>query len=109
TGWRIGYVVGNPEVVQALATLKSNIDTSQFLPVQKAAATALKSDFSAVKANNAIYQERMEKVHGALSEMGIAVEKPRGTIFVWAAVPNGHTSLSFADQMLEEAGVIVTP
>lgn len=109
TGWRIGYVVGNKDVVQALATLKSNIDTSQFLPVQKAAVTALESDLSAVESNNAVYRERMEKIYASLTEMGITVEKPRGTIFVWAAVPKGHTSASFANQMLEEAGVIVTP
>ncbi|GGN52463.1 LL-diaminopimelate aminotransferase [Oceanobacillus indicireducens] len=109
TGWRIGYVVGNKHVIQALATLKSNIDSSQFLAVQKAAATALRSDLSAVKEHNAIYQERMEKLYTALNELGISTEKTRGTIFLWAKVPTGFTANSFANKLLEEAGVIVTP
>ncbi|RLL39996.1 aminotransferase class I/II-fold pyridoxal phosphate-dependent enzyme [Oceanobacillus piezotolerans] len=109
TGWRIGYIVGNKEVIRTLSTLKSNIDTSQFLPIQKAAATALRSDFSAVAANNKIYEERMEKLHTALQEVGIYAEKPKGTIFLWARVPAGFTSISFANKMLDEAGVIVTP
>ncbi|TFJ91921.1 LL-diaminopimelate aminotransferase [Lentibacillus salicampi] len=109
TGWRIGYVVGNKEVINALATFKSNIDTSQFLPIQKAAATALKSDFSAVKRHNAIYQQRMEKLYDTFREMGIEATKPNGTIFLWAKVPDGFTSTSFANKLLDEAGVIVTP
>lgn len=109
TGWRIGYMVGNKEVIKALSTLKSNIDTSQFLPIQKAAATALKSDFSAVATNNKVYQERMEKLHMALQNLGIYADKPNGTIFLWVKVPEGFTSMSFANKLLEEAGVIVTP
>lgn len=109
TGWRIGYVVGNKTVIQALATLKSNIDTSQFLPIQKAAAMALRSDFSAVHANNKVYEERVQKLHEALIEMGIIADKPKGTIFLWARVPAGFTSLAFANMLLDKAGVIVTP
>lgn len=109
TGWRIGYMVGNKEVIKALSTFKSNIDTCQFLPIQKAAATALKSDFSVVARNNKIYQERMEKLHKAFQELGIYAEKPNGTIFLWAKVPDGFTSMSFANYLLEEAGIIVTP
>src|SRR5699024_3170284 len=109
TGWRIGYVVGNETVIDALSTLKSNVDTSQFLPIQKAAATALKSDLSSVKENNHILQERMETMHQALSDMGIEAEKPKGTIFIWAKVPEGLSSTQFTDKLLNEAGVIVTP
>ncbi|MCG5102325.1 aminotransferase class I/II-fold pyridoxal phosphate-dependent enzyme [Oceanobacillus alkalisoli] len=109
TGWRIGYVVGNKNIIKALTTLKSNIDSSQFLAVQKAAATALRSDLAAVREHNAIYQERMERLHTALNELGIYTEKTRGTIFLWAKVPAGFTSKRFANKLLEEAGVIVTP
>lgn len=109
TGWRIGYVVGNKQVIQALATLKSNIDTSQFLPIQKTAAAALRSDLSAVAAHAKVYEERMEKMHAALNQTGIEAEKPSGTIFLWAKVPDGYTSMEFTDRMLAEAGVIVTP
>lgn len=109
TGWRIGYVVGNKTIVKALATLKSNIDTCQFLPIQKAAATALQSDFSAVVANNLIYKERVEKMHAALAELGIHSDKPKGAFYLWARVPSGETSASFSEKMLAEAGVIITP
>ncbi|MFG6113584.1 LL-diaminopimelate aminotransferase [Halobacillus sp. MO56] len=109
TGWRIGYVVGNKELVKALSIVKSNTDTSQFLPIQKAGATALRSDFSAVKENVAIYEERMIIMLDALRSIGIEVSKPRGTFFIWAPVPEGFTSASFAEKVLEEAGVIVTP
>ncbi|MFC2949556.1 aminotransferase class I/II-fold pyridoxal phosphate-dependent enzyme [Virgibacillus sediminis] len=108
-GWRIGYAVGNKEIIQGLATLKSNMDTSQFLPVQKAAAAALNSDLASVEENNRIYQERMEKMHTALRELGIKAKKPRGTLFLWAEVPRGYRSMDFADKLLEESGVIVTP
>jgi LL-diaminopimelate aminotransferase len=109
TGWRIGYVVGNKEVIRALSTLKSNIDSSQFLPIQEAAAVALKSDLSAVDKNCQVYTERMEKLYQALQEVGIEAEKPKGTIFMWAKVPSGYRSVVFADKLLHEAGVIVTP
>lgn len=109
TGWRIGFVVGNKDVINSLSTLKSNVDSSQFLAIQLAGATALTSDLSAVKENNAIIKERMVKVCNALEQLGFRVEKPRGTIFVWAEVPTGYTSASFANKLLEEAGVIVTP
>lgn len=109
TGWRIGYVVGNKTVIQALSTLKSNIDTSQFLPIQQAAATALRSDLTAVRDHAKVFQKRMIKLHRGLTDAGIEAAKPRGTIFMWAKVPAGFTSLAFANKLLEEAGVIVTP
>ncbi|HLR14248.1 MAG TPA: aminotransferase class I/II-fold pyridoxal phosphate-dependent enzyme [Bacillota bacterium] len=109
TGWRIGFIVGNKDIIQSLSTLKSNIDSSQFLPIQLAGATALTSDLSEVRKNNTIIEERMEKVCHALETLGIRFEKPRGTIFVWAEVPEGYTSASFADTLLEQAGIIVTP
>lgn len=109
TGWRIGYVVGNAEVVQAIATLKSNVDSCQFLPIQKAAAVALKSNRSHVREHSEIFKNRMEKLHAAFTELGIQADKPRGTIFLWAQVPEKYTSIEFANVLLEEAGVIVTP
>ncbi|WP_100013171.1 aminotransferase class I/II-fold pyridoxal phosphate-dependent enzyme [Lentibacillus sediminis] len=108
-GWRIGYAVGNKEVIQALSTIKSNIDTSQFLPIQKAAAAALSSDFKAAEANSYVYQIRMEKLHRAFEKLGIQADKPNGTMFLWAKVPHGYSSMEFAEKMLLEAGVIVTP
>lgn len=109
TGWRIGYVVGNKEIIRALSIVKSNTDTSQFLPIQKAAAEALTSDYSTVEQNNQIYNERREKMVEALQNIGIQVEKPRGSFFIWAPVPKGYSSQEFAEKVLEEAGVIITP
>ncbi|KIL76302.1 LL-diaminopimelate aminotransferase [Bacillus badius] len=109
TGWRIGYAVGNPEMIQALANLKSNIDTSQFMAIQKAAAAALTSDHAAVKENNDIYYERMKKMVQALNSIGIDVDLPKGAFFIWAPVPEGYSSASFAEKVLTEAGVIITP
>ncbi|TFB24338.1 aminotransferase class I/II-fold pyridoxal phosphate-dependent enzyme [Filobacillus milosensis] len=109
TGWRIGYAVGNRDLLKALSIVKSNTDTSQFLPIQKAAAVALNSDLSSVKANNLIYEERLEKTLKALDTLGIKVNRPRGTFYVWAKVPSNFDSMSFASAMLEQAGVIITP
>ncbi|SHF83605.1 LL-diaminopimelate aminotransferase [Ornithinibacillus halophilus] len=109
TGWRIGYVVGNKEVIKALSTLKSNMDTSQFIPIQKAAATALNSDLQGVQENNKVFEQRMEKLYEALVNLGLKVNKPRGTIFLWAKVPDKYNSMEFSTKLLEEVGVIVTP
>ncbi|WP_081755781.1 LL-diaminopimelate aminotransferase [Paucisalibacillus sp. EB02] len=109
TGWRIGYVVGNKELIKALHTYKSNIDTSQFLAIQKAAALALRSDLSDVKKHNEIFKARMERMYQGLLEAGFQVEKPRGSIFIWPKIPRGYTSAEFSEKLLEEAGVIVTP
>ncbi|VDG97754.1 LL-diaminopimelate aminotransferase [Lysinibacillus sphaericus] len=109
TGWRIGYVVGNKEIIKALSVLKSNTDTGQFTPIQKAAAFALNSDQSCVTAHNGIYEERMAVVLDGLSSIGIQVEPPKGSLFVWAPVPKGFTSTEFVTSVLEKTGVIVTP
>ncbi|QHS23622.1 aminotransferase class I/II-fold pyridoxal phosphate-dependent enzyme [Virgibacillus sp. MSP4-1] len=109
TGWRIGYAVGNREMIKALATYKSNVDTSQFIPIQKAAIAALTSDLSAVSEHNAIYQQRRDRMLSALTSIGVHASKPRGTFFIWAPVPQGYSSMEFADRLLTELGVIVTP
>ncbi|MBS4174994.1 LL-diaminopimelate aminotransferase [Bacillus sp. FJAT-49736] len=108
-GWRIGYVVGNRDIIRALSIVKGNMDTSQFLPIQKAAAAALTGDFTTVQQNNQVYNDRLERMLEALKSIGIHVEKPRGSFFIWAPVPKGYTSQGFAEKVLEEAGVIVTP
>jgi LL-diaminopimelate aminotransferase len=109
TGWRIGYVVGNNDLIKALHTYKSNIDTSQFLAIQKAAAHALRSDLSDVRKHNEIFKARMGRMYQGLIEAGFEVEKPRGSIFIWPKIPAGYTSAVFAERLLEEAGIIVTP
>lgn len=109
SGWRIGYAVGNKEIIRALATLKSNTDTCQFLPIQKAAAAALNSDLSAAKEHSLVYEIRMKKLLPALRSIGMDTDLPRGSMFLWSKVPEGYGSLEFANRLLDEAGIIVTP
>lgn len=108
-GCRIGYIVGNKEVIRALSILKSNIDTCQFLAVQKAAAVALRSGDEAAKENNRIYEERMKAMTVALWQIGVPVQPPRATFFLWVPTAVGYSSAQFAARLLDEAGVIVTP
>jgi len=109
TGWRIGYVVGNREIIKALSVYKSNTDTGVFTPIQKAAAFALNSDQSCIARHNRIYRERMSAMLEGLRSIGIHVDPPRGSFFIWAPVPPGYTSSEFTASVLEQTGVIVTP
>ncbi|BAC14238.1 aspartate aminotransferase [Oceanobacillus iheyensis HTE831] len=109
TGWRIGYIVGNSSVIQALATLKSNIDTSQFIPVQIAAIKALEQSEDEIRTIHHTMEKRMLKTWKLLKNAGFEVKKTKGTIFLWVKVPKGYTSSSFTEQVLDQAHVIVTP
>src|SRR5690625_275605 len=109
SGWRIGYVVGNKKVIQGLATLKSNIDTSQFLAVQNAAAAALESDLSFTRDNSRVFEERMEMMYEAITSLGLKAEKQNGTIFLWAQVPDNYTSAVIAMPLLYEDHILLTP
>ncbi|MCG8403423.1 MAG: aminotransferase class I/II-fold pyridoxal phosphate-dependent enzyme, partial [Firmicutes bacterium] len=109
TGWRIGWAAGHPGVVDALGRLKSNLDSGQFQAIQYAAAKGLKNSAAAVSHMRNIYQERRDILVRALNGMGWNLEKPRATFYVWIPVPAGHTSESFAELVLEKAGVVITP
>jgi LL-diaminopimelate aminotransferase len=107
TGWRTAALVGNAEAVNAYWKLKTNIDSGMFEAVQLAAAAAL--DAGPPEEMPAIYQRRRDLVCGALSAIGVDVTPPKGTIYVWAPVPAGHSSASFCELVLEESGVVVSP
>jgi LL-diaminopimelate aminotransferase len=107
TGWRTAAIVGNAEALSAYWKLKTNIDSGMFEPVQLAMAAAL--DAGPPAEMPAIYQRRRDLVCNALAEIGVEVTPPRGTIFVWAPVPEGHTSASYCELVLEESGVVVSP
>ena len=109
TGWRAGAVVGNADVVAAYWQLKTNIDSGMFEALQEAAAAALLSDQSSVAEMCAIYQRRRDVLVGALQRIGLRVEPPKGAIYVWARVPDGETSASFTEKVLEEAAVVISP
>jgi LL-diaminopimelate aminotransferase len=109
TGWRIGFAVGNPAAVRALGTVKNNLDSGQFTAIQDAAIVALESSQQCVAGMCALYQRRRDLVLDALAAIGIECEAPKATIYVWAKVPTGYTSAEFAEKVLTEAHVIVTP
>ena len=109
TGWRTAAIVGNADAVKAYWKLKTNIDSGMFEAVQLAAAEALNSGDEVPKQMSEIYQRRRDLVVGALQEIGVDVAAPKGTIYVWAPVPEGHTSASYCEMVLEESGVVVSP
>jgi LL-diaminopimelate aminotransferase len=107
TGWRTAAIAGNAEAVNSYWHLKTNIDSGMFEAVQLAAAAAL--DAGPPEEMRAIYQRRRDLVCDALREIGVDVTPPKGTIYVWAPVPSGHTSASYCEMVLEESGVVVSP
>ncbi|CAI6034304.1 LL-diaminopimelate aminotransferase [Cohnella sp. JJ-181] len=109
TGWRIGYAVGNKKLIKSLSVIKSNMDSGPFTPIQKAAAFALRGDTSDIVARNRIYRERMDVVIEGLAAIGVKVDPPRGSFFVWAPVPAGYTSAAFVTRVMEQTGVMLTP
>lgn len=109
TGWRSGAVVGNADLVSAYWQLKTNLDSGMFEAVQEASVAALRSDQSSVAEMCAIYRRRRDRLVGALQAIGLDVSPPKGTIYLWARVPDGETSASFTEKMLEEAAVVITP
>lgn len=109
TGWRIGWAAGNAGAVEALGRLKSNVDSGQFNAVQKAGIAGLTGPLDNLQEVNEIYRQRRDLLVDALNALGWRLEKPKAAFYVWAPVPAGHTSASFAETLLEKAGVVVTP
>lgn len=109
TGWRVGACVGNAEVVRMLWKLKTNVDSGMFDAVQLAAAKALTSVRSFPEEMSRIYQRRRDLVVEALRSIGLDVDSPRGAIYVWVRVPEGYTSASFCELVLDQANVVVSP
>jgi alanine-synthesizing transaminase len=111
-GWRIGFMVGNPELVHALGRIKSYLDYGMFTPVQIAAITALEGPQDCVAEICEMYRKRRDVLCEGLTAAGWEVEKPRGTMFVWAPIPEPFRhmgSLDFSLKVLAEAHVAVAP
>ncbi|ELX13538.1 pyridoxal phosphate-dependent aminotransferase [Janthinobacterium sp. HH01] len=111
-GWRIGFMVGNRELVAALARIKSYHDYGSFTPVQVAAIAALEGDQSCVSEICAMYQSRRDVLHKGLCEAGWPVDKPKASMYIWARIPEPYRhlgSLEFSKQLLAEAKVCVSP
>ncbi len=108
-GWRVGMAAGNPLAVEALARTKTNIDSGIFLPIQDAAVVALNSDPGWLLERNEIYRARRDLILAGLEAMGIRARKPSASLYIWAETPAGYTSASYANWLLDGAGVSVTP
>jgi alanine-synthesizing transaminase len=111
-GWRVGFCVGNPEIVGALAKIKSYLDYGTFQPIQIAATVAMNDDPGFPKTVNDQYQARRDALCGGLARIGWPVTPPKGTMFVWAPIPDPYRemgSLEFAKLLVQEANVAVSP
>lgn len=109
TGWRIGMVVGNAEIVGALNRVKSNLDSGIPQAIQYAAIEALTGPQDCIQQHNALYQRRRDLVVDMLHSIGLEAELPKASLYVWAKVPAGYTSVGFANDLLGQVGVVVTP
>ncbi len=109
TGWRIGMVVGNEDIVNAMGTIKNNTDSGVFNAVQYAGIKALELEDSFLEGLLATYQKRRDLVYNTLTHAGLKCIKPKAALYMWVKVPEGQTSAGFATMILEKAGVVITP
>jgi LL-diaminopimelate aminotransferase len=109
TGWRLGFAVGNAQVLTGLGRVKQNLDSGVFQAVQYAGIAALSGSQQCVADNCRIWQERRDVLIAALRDMGFAVASPKASFYAWVPVPRGFTSSSFCVELLVKAGVVVTP
>ncbi|MDW8055994.1 MAG: LL-diaminopimelate aminotransferase [Elusimicrobiota bacterium] len=108
TGWRVGFVCGNREIIAGLAKVKDNYDSGVFTAIQVAAITALEGSQECVESNRRIYRERRDVLIEGLKSLGLEVVVPKATFYVWCKIPKKETSISFAEKLLT-VGVVCTP
>jgi aminotransferase len=108
-GWRVGFALGNSQIIELINQIQDHIYCSLFGGIQEAAAEALSGPQDSVRELVATYEQRRNVLYGALDEIGWKADKPSGSFFCWLPVPEGHTSMSFADLLLEQADVVVAP
>ena len=111
-GWRMAFMVGRADVVAALAKLKSYLDYGTFQPIQIAATVTLNEATDFPKQVNEVYQSRRDTLCGGLRRIGWDIEPPKGTMFVWAPIPEAYSdmgSIEFASYLVKEANVAVSP
>ena len=109
TGWRSAIVAGNADVVEHYRHLKTNLDSGMFEAVQHATVAALTEARDFPREMSEVYQRRRDLVAEALHAIGLPVERPKATPYFWARVPDGYSSESFAELVLEQAAVVVSP
>lgn len=109
TGWRIGFAVGHSEIISGLGRVKTNIDSGLFQAIQEAGTEALNHLDSPLPEIINIYEKRRDVMVKGLQEMGLEVDRPKATFYLWIEVPRGFTSSQFATLLLEKAGIVTTP
>jgi LL-diaminopimelate aminotransferase len=109
TGWRCGWAAGNKQAVEVLGRLKSNIDSGVFQAVQYAAIAGLNGSQECLSRMNGVYRRRRDMALAALKDMGWDITPPKATFYLWLKAPDGFTSESFAEHLIDRAGVVVTP
>ena len=109
TGWRIGFAVGNHEILAHLWRLKTNMDSGMFDALQRTAAFILNGPWDFVQQMCEVYRRRRDLLAEALVSVGMQVPKPKATVYMWVPVPTGYTSAEFSEHVLDQAGVVVTP
>jgi LL-diaminopimelate aminotransferase len=109
TGWRIGFAVGNRNVIAGLGKIKTNIDSGVFQAIQEAGITALATDDKILSGIRRTYQERRDVLYAGLKDVGMELSKPKASFYLWAKVPGGFDSAGFVSHLLENAGVLGTP
>ncbi len=109
TGWRIGMAVGNAKMIEALKRVKSNLDRGIPQAIQYAGIAALTGPQNCIQEHNIIYQKRRDLVIDMLNSIGLEATPPKASLYVWAKIPNGYTSVDFATSLLEKVGVATTP
>ena len=109
SGWRIAWAAGHADHIHALMTVKSNIDSGIPQAIQRMGIAALDGDQDVIAMNNAVLQQRRDRVVAALQGLGLQVTPPKASLYVWAHVPDGMTSVDFATRLLEDKAVVVTP
>ena len=109
TGWRIGWVAGAPKAIEAMKRLKTNIDSGIFDAIQRAGMAAIDGPQDYLEECVDRYRHRRDLLCDGLKSMGVVVEPPKGSIYVWVPVPEGHTSESYTTFLLDEADIVVAP
>jgi len=109
TGWRIGFAVGNPDIIAGLGKIKSNLDSGVFQAIQEASVVALDTDEGILSGIRKTYQDRRDALYEGLKGIGVDVALPKASFYLWAKVPKQFDSSSFVAHILEKAGVLTTP
>jgi len=109
TGWRTGFAIGNHDIIEHLWRLKTNTDSGMFDALQRTSAFILNRPWDFVHEMCGVYRRRRDLLAEALVSVGMQVPKPKGTVYMWVPIPDGYTSASFSEHVLDQAAVVVTP